>query len=445
MTVDLLLVLLGLPLTVGTALFVATEFALVALDPAQVAAGTHLPQRTEQRLAKALHSLTTQLFGTQVGITLTTVLLGFTAQGALARLCSRWLTQFSWLSAPARGTLAGLLALLVVVGLSMVAGELAAKNLALTKPLATARLVVPAVLTFTKVAGPFVAVLRISAGLVLRLFKRSMAEELSGARNAAELSALVRHSAAQGTLDRALAQRLAGSLSLSELRAIDAMTDRTAVVVLDRSVSAAEVVAKARQTGHSTFPVVDGSKDEVVGLVRLRRAVAVPFERRREVPVTALLDEPLRVPETAWLGPVLVELRRSGAPLALVVDEYGGTSGVLTLEDVVEEIIGEVADEHDAAAVGGVKPNGQGAWTVPGRWRPDELLEACAIRLPEASAYETLGGLVMARLERVPQVGDEVVVDSVGLRVVAMAGRRVDKLLVWPRDDLVGANEVDKP
>jgi CBS domain containing-hemolysin-like protein len=215
------------------------------------------------------------------------------------------------------------------------------------------------------------------------------------------------------------------------LRAVDVMTDRTRLTWARRDDTATDLIRLARTSGHSTFPVIEDSIDDVVGLVRLRRAVAVPHERRADVPVAALMDEVMRVPETAQAVPVLVELRASGTPMALVVDEYGGTSGVLTLEDLVEEIVGDVADEHDPRRA---RPRRapDGSWRLPGAVRPDELADLAGIRLPESAAYETLGGLVMATLERIPAAGDEVTVGGVRLRVESMLGRRVEALRVWP-------------
>ena len=319
---------------------------------------------------------------------------------------------------------------MLVNGFSMLLGELVPKNLALSTPLTTARAVAPTQLAFTAALRPVIGVLNGTANAILRRFGVEPREELSGGRSAQELVALVRRSAQVGTLDEGTAVRLTNSIELNTLAAVDVMTDRTRMEVVEREATAADVVAAARATGHSRFPVIDGSRDDVVGLVHLRRAIAVPYEKRGEVPAGALMDPAPRVPETVRLGPLLVELREQGMQMAVVVDEYGGTAGVVTLEDVIEEIVGEVADEHDPARAG-VYRLGAG-WSAPGLLRPDELAEETGVRVPEDPAYETLGGLVMARLGRVPVPGDEVVVDGVRLRVQQMDGRRVARLSVRP-------------
>lgn len=428
MTADWALVLLGVVLTAGTAVFVAAEFALVTLDPGLVEQQVaRRPDRRSASVRKALAQLSTQLSGAQVGITVTTILLGYTTQPALASLLGGALDGVPLLGAST--AVAGILSLIVVNGFSMLFGELVPKNLALSRPLETARTVAPVQRGFTTALGPVIRALNNSANALLRRFGVEPREELSGGRSAQELLSLVRRSAEIGTLDPGTATRLANSLELNTLTAVDVMTDRTRMEVVRREESAADVVAHARRTGHSRFPVIDTSHDDVVGLVHLRRAVAVPYDRRPEVPAAALMDDAPRVPETVRLGPLLVELRELGLQMAVVVDEYGGTAGVVTLEDVIEEIVGEVADEHDPRRTG-VRRVRPGEWNVPGLLRPDELAEATAVVVPDDGAYETLGGLVMAVLGRLPRPGDEVEVPGAVLTVEQMDGRRVDRVRV---------------
>jgi CBS domain containing-hemolysin-like protein len=201
-----------------------------------------------------------------------------------------------------------------------------------------------------------------------------------------------------------------------------------------REDSAEDVLRLARRTGHSRFPVLGEDWDDVDGVVHVKRAMAVPQDRRTEVPVSALMSDRLVVPETIRLDPLLRQLRSGGFQMAVVVDEYGGTSGIVTLEDVVEEIVGEVADEHDRA-----RPSGRalldGSWTVPGLWRPDEVRHAFDAEVPDGPDYETVGGFVMARLGRIPVVGDVVAVRGWSIHVVGMAGRRIDRLRFVPASD----------
>ncbi|OLT48823.1 hemolysin family protein [Cellulosimicrobium sp. CUA-896] len=435
---DWAMVVLGVLLTAGTAVFVASEFSLVTLDPGVVGAGDDEEgdrpgrggDRRDRSVRAGIRHLSTELSSAQVGITITTILLGYTAQPALLALVGGALGRTA-LGETVAAVLAGVLALVLVNVFSMLFGELIPKNYALSAPYATARQVVPLQRQFTRLFRPVIAVLNGSANAILRRVGVEPREELSGARSGTELAALVRRSAAEGTLDVSVATLLTNSIELEELSAVDVMTDRMRMVVVGRDATAAQVVDAARRTGHSRFPVIGEDRDDVVGLVHLRRAVAVPYERRHEVPAAALMVDAPRVPETVRLGPLLVELRGLGLQMAVVVDEYGGTAGVVTLEDVVEELVGDVADEHDPRRAGASR-RADGSWLVPGVMRPDELTEVTGLHVPEGGAYETLGGLVMSRLGRVPEPGDEVRVgagaDRVVVRVEVMEGRRVERV-----------------
>lgn len=427
---DWVMILLGVLLTAGTAIFVAAEFSLVALDPSTVERRAAAGDKRAAAVANELKHLSTHLSGAQVGITLTTILLGYTTQVALVRLLTPVVGTF--LGTTAATGVAVALAFILVNAFSMLFGELIPKNLSLADPLKTAGWVAPLQSVFTTVFRPLIVLLNGSANRILSWFHVEPSEELSGARSASELAALVRHSADEGTLDVGTANLLTRSIGIGALQAIDVMTDRGRVHTLDRDQSAADVVELARATGHSRFPVVDGSMDDVLGFVHLRRAIAVPYDRRAEVPVvsSSLMVEAPRVPETMPLGPLLLDLRAEGLQMAVVVDEYGGSSGIVTLEDVVEEIVGDVADEHDRRRQGARSLKG-GVWMVPGVLRPDELAAQANLRVPDDGPYETLGGLIMDRLARIPALGDTVQVGDVMLAVERMDGRRVDRIRVW--------------
>jgi CBS domain containing-hemolysin-like protein len=423
--IEWLLLGAGVLLTLGTAVFVAAEFSLVALDRSVVERAIEQGDRRAVGVLAAVRTLSTQLSGAQVGISLTTLIVGYLAQPSLATLLTEPLRSLGLDGAAEPVALA--LALVIASAFSMVVGELVPKYLAIAAPLGVARAVAGPQRLFTVVAKPLITVLNGSANRLVRAVGVEPQEELSAGRSAEELAALVRHSAAAGTLDQQTATLLTRSLGFSTRTAADVMTPRVRTIVLQRDQSAADVVALARRSGHSRFPVLDGDLDDVVGVVHLKSAVAIPRDRRDDVPVAAIMSEALRVPDTVRLDPLLVELRAIGLQLAVVVDEYGGTAGVVTLEDLVEELVGEVSDEHDRSRPGVVHRR-DGAWTVPGLMRPDEVRERTGIDVPDGPAYETLGGFVMAGLGRIPAVGDEVAVDSAIVRVERMDGRRVDRV-----------------
>ncbi|WP_066582593.1 hemolysin family protein [Cellulomonas timonensis] len=433
MLTEWLLVGLGVLLTMGTAVFVASEFSLVTLDAGLMDKQTRPDDRRGQSVLKALRQLSTELSGAQVGITVTTILLGYTTQPAVARMLSGTL-ESTPLSPAVVAAVAGLGTAILVNGYSMLFGELVPKNFAISHPEGTARLAAPFQRAFTAALRPLISLFNNSANALLRRVGVEPREELSGGRSSQELASLVRRSAQVGTLDMSTAMLLTNSLDFEELTAVDAMTDRQRLVVLRRDDSAADVVARSRETGHSRFPVIGEDRDDILGLVHLRRAIAVPYERRADVPAAALMVEAPRVPETVHLGPLLDELRELGLQMAVVVDEYGGTSGIVTLEDVVEELVGDVADEHDRRR-NPASLRADGSWVLPGLLRPDELTEVTGLTVPADGPYETLGGLVMALLGRVPETGDEVVAAGVRMRVEQMQGRRVERVAVTPAPD----------
>ncbi|WP_430868562.1 hemolysin family protein [Demequina aurantiaca] len=411
----------GVLLTLGTAIFVAAEFSLVALDP------SHIDDDPRSgRVRRALKHLSTQLSGAQVGITLTTILLGYTAQPALVELLGIPL-ESTTLSRAAVAGLAGTLSLILVNAFSMIIGELVPKNAALSAPMRTAKFVAPLNMGFTLALRPLIVVLNRLANAILRSLGMEPKEELAGGRSRQELAALVRRSAEVGTLAPSTALLLKNTIELDNLTAIDVMTDRTRLQTLAADAVAADVLSLARATGHSRFPVVGDGPDDIVGLVHLRQAVSVPAHERDDVRVGALMVNAPRIPETMRMLPLLVELRGLGHQCAVVVDEYGGTAGLVTLEDVVEELVGEVADEHDRRRAP-IHRTAGGAWIIPGVLRPDEVRERTELEIPESPAYETLGGFVMARLGRVAEVGDQVEAGAVRVRVERMEGRRIDRV-----------------
>jgi len=425
MLYELVMLAVGLVLTIGTGFFVAAEFALVNLDRADLEARAQRCEPGLSRTIAALRITSTHLSSAQLGITLTTLIAGYAFEPAISHLLRDPLLA-TGLPEPAVTPIAAVVAIAIATLVSMVLGELVPKNLALTLPIATAKVVVPFQAAFTAVFRPAVALLNGSANGILRAMGITPKEELSGARSAEELSSLVRRSATAGLLEQDTATLLDRTLRFSVHTAADVMTPRPRLVAVARDAPARAVIDTARRTGLSRFPVVDDDLDEIIGVVHIKRAVAVPRERREQVMAGQIAEEVLRVPETMHLDGLLAELRGRGYQLAVVMDEYGGTAGVATLEDLVEEIVGEVSDEHDRATLGVVR--GRNGVSFPGRLRPDEVRERIDLTIPENGAYETVAGYVMSELGRIPSVGDEVAVDGGVLRVERMDGRRVDRV-----------------
>ncbi|WP_045732596.1 hemolysin family protein [Pseudarthrobacter chlorophenolicus] len=421
---------IGLVLTVGTGFFVASEFALVNLDRHDLEARQ---ARGEKRLGptiKALKITSTHLSGAQLGITLTTLLTGYTFEPAISRMLNGPLTSAGLPEAlvPAIGSVAGIFLATIF---SMVIGELVPKNFALALPLATAKVVVPFQALFTTVFKPVILLFNNTANKIIRGFGIEPKEELSGARSAEELSSLVRRSAVEGVLDLDHATLLHRTLRFTEHSAVDVMTPRVRMTAVGTADTAEEIVSLAKSTGYSRFPVIGRDRDDVVGVLHVKQAFAVALSDRAGTTAEELMIEPLRVPESMGVDTLLNLLRKQGLQVAIVSDEHGGTAGIVTLEDLVEEIVGELEDEHDRARVGVVRTGR--SITFDAALRPDELLDRTGIRVPDGE-YDTVAGFVTDQLDRLPELGDEVEVDGGTLRVERALETRVERLRFTPAE-----------
>ncbi|HKN98034.1 MAG TPA: hemolysin family protein [Pseudonocardiaceae bacterium] len=420
-------VLAVIVLTGCASVFVAAEYSLTTLERVQVE--RHLEQvgdRRAKQIARAHRSLSFQLSGAQLGITITTLATGYLAEPAIAGLLAPVLDRIG-LSGGAARAVGYVLALLLATTLSVVFGELVPKNLAITHALGTARAVAGVQTTFSTIFVWLITALNRSANWVVRQLGVAPAEELRSARSPQELGSLVRTSAEQGTLDAGTATLLDRSLRFGDLTAEELMTPRVRVESLPTGATVRDLIAASVRTGFSRFPVYDGDLDDVRGVVHVKQVFGVPAVRRATTQVASLAMPVPTVPETLPSDVLLERLRESGLQVAIVVDEYGGTAGLVTMEDLVEEIVGDVRDEHDRGEASPVRPLGRSSWLVSGLLRDDEVAEATGFRMPEGQ-YETLAGLVLARLGRIPEVGDEVRVDGWRITVMLMDRHRIAQL-----------------
>lgn len=459
MTGEWLLLLLAVLLVGANALFVFAEFSLVTVNRPDVAKAAEGGDAKAVSLQKALRQLSTQLSGAQLGITVTSLTVGYLAQPSLAALLRGPLGLVGVPEAAVAGV-SITVALIVATGTQMVFGELVPKNWAIAEPMRVGRAVAGLQRGFSTATKPLLTLLNGSANWVVRLLGIEPREELASGRSAQELSLLATRSADQGVLSGGLAARVGQTVDLAELTAADAMTPRIRVWFIDQTDSVADVLTKSAGTGNARFPVVGESHDDITGVVHFKHALAVPPEERDDKTVAEIARPLPDVPDSMPLISVLAQVR-SGVQMAAVIDEFGGTAGIITLEDLVEEIVGEIEDEQDR---GNVRHRflETGAMELSGMLRPDELEEIAGLGLPEPENSESLGGLVTERLERFAQVGDEIVLDardhgnrdeegispevSVTLTVARMDGRRVDRVrLAIIRDHDDGAAGQPEP
>lgn len=433
---SLLSILAIVLLTLGTAVFVAAEFSLTALERSTVEANARTGDRRDQLVRRAHRTLSFQLSGAQVGISITTLATGYLAEPVVGELIRPGLDALGIPPNVASG-LALFLAILIATSLSMVFGELVPKNLAVARPVPTARAAAPFQLLFSMLFTPVIRLTNGTANWIVRRLGVEPAEELRSARSAQELASLVRNSARSGSLDPTTALLVHRSLQFGERTAEELMTPRSKIEVLDAGDSVSDLMAVAIRTGYSRFPIVEGDLDETIGVVHVKQVFSVPREDRDRTRLAGLALPVATVPSTLDGDAVMTQIRANGLQTALVVDEYGGTAGMVTVEDLIEEIVGDVRDEHDDATPD-VVPAGAG-WQVSGLLRIDEVATGTGFRAPEGE-YETIGGLVLQELGHIPETGEAVELTAFDpdgdpdkptrwlATVVRMDGRRIDLL-----------------
>jgi CBS domain containing-hemolysin-like protein len=452
----LLGVSVGLMLTCG--LFGAAEYSLVTVDRAAVERAAAAGDKAAEGVRAALKSLSTQLSGAQIGVTLTNLIIGFLAEPAISSLIDGPLSSTGL---PVRWVpgIAVAIGLVLATIATMLFGELVPKKVALAAPLATARATQRFQRTFTKVMKGPIRILNGSANAVVRLFGIQPQEELRSARSSDELASLAGRSASEGKLDTETAHLVQRSVAFGPRTAGEIMTPRVQMACVDSNDPVSEIIELSSTTGFSKFPVIKGSSDHIVGSVHVKQAVAVPRSERGSTQVREVMVDATVVPESLRLDPLLQLLRAEGFQMAIVSDEYGGTAGVVTLEDVVEEIVGDIADEHDRYG-SRLRQRPDGSWIVSGLLRPDEVRDATGMALPVHEDYDTVAGLLVRVLGRIPERGDSVVLplpvvipddddeepirEFAQLRVLRMDGLRVDRLTLrrlQNADDVTGDPE----
>ncbi len=405
-------IIVGIALIAACGMFVAAEFALMTVNKNNVKAAVEQGDKKAEGVLKGLTTLSTQLSGAQIGITVTNLGIGFVAEPAIATLVAPLLEDWGLSSGQAK-TVSVTLALVLATALTMIFGELVPKNLALAKPLETARLVTGFQRGFTKSTAILIRFFNGTANKILGIFGIEAQEELASARSAEELGFLVKHSASQGVMPSQTAQLVARSLAFGERRANDAMTPRSRMVHVSKETTLSEVLVLAKHTGHSRFPVLEPGAREVDGQIHVRQVLSVPFERRSQATVAEVMGAATLVPDTVELDELMDTLRSGNLQMAVLMDESGDIAGLITLEDLVEELVGEVRDEHDPDG-GEVEVVSEHEWTVDASIRPDELDDAIHFDIPEHEEYETLAGLITLELGRLANVGDTVYVSENG-------------------------------
>jgi CBS domain containing-hemolysin-like protein len=412
--------------------FVAAEFAFVAAKRVRLEERAQEGDARAERAVAVHRELSFMLSGAQVGITVTSLAVGYISEPIFGPALSPVLGALG-VPESARFGLAVTVGFLLATITQMVLGELAPKNLAIARPEAFARRLAGSVWLYTRIASPLVRLFDGASNRLLRAVGIEPIAELAGGVSAEELDLIVEESARKGSLSDAQAALLGRALEFRDLRAVDAMVPRVRVVTIPVTATGDDL-RRLLTSSHTRFPVTGTGSDpsDVVGVVHAKDLLRLPASARATTPVAELVRPVLAVPETAPLHTVLGGLRSSHTELAVVVDEYGGAAGIVTLEDLVEELVGDISDEHDVEEAV-IEPDGAGRWRIPGSWRLDEIERDTGLELPEGG-YDTVAGLVLDRLGRIPEPGDAVEVEGSRLEVAEMEGWAVTCVLVSPAE-----------
>ncbi|MFR9480675.1 hemolysin family protein [Corynebacterium amycolatum] len=436
-------------LVFANAIFVAVEFSYLTVNRNDVKNAANAGSRSAYLVDRALSRTSTNLSGAQLGITVTSLVAGFLTGPSLGVLLEAAFggTSISPATVTAISTTG---AFIIATFTQMVFGELVPKNWAIAEPTKVANLVVRPQNAFMFAFGWLVWLLNSAANWVLKRLGFSPEEEVASARTAEELRAVVTRSSDEGKINPQTAELVARSIEFGERTAADVMTPRTQIIFIENQ-SVAEMLTVVADSGHARFPVVGNSVDDIRGVVHYTDLLSVPHAQRLTTSAASLAKDVLVVNDSTTLDPLMRQLREDAYQFAVVVDEYGGTDGIVTLEDLVEEIVGEIDDEQDDRSLlySRISPN---TVIVSGLMRPDELGEILNLVLPEGEESDTIGGFITERLDRMPRFGDTITVEAtdhenldeenlpttaeVAFRVERMARHRVGRIRV--QVDLAG-------
>lgn len=422
----LLSIVAAIALIGANAFFVADEFALVAVDRSQVGVRAAAGEKPWNTVQKLLSELSFHLSAAQVGITISSLVFGFITAPVGRRLLSPLLESIggeslsSWLTVPIAFALANIL--------QVVLGEVVPKTLAIAEPIKVLKVLARGISVWGFIVRPVVKSINDMADWIVAKMGMEPHDELAGIRSMSELEHVIRASGEEGTLDPEDVTRLTRSIRFAEKTAGDILVPRVDLAVLQEDHTIADLCRLANETGHSRFPIIGDDADDVLGLVHVKSALSIAPARRSATAVLDHMTEAFVVPEARELDSLLDEMYRDTHHLAFVLDEHGGVAGIVTIEDIVEEIVGEIDDEYDRPEPDGVQILDD-SFEISGALHPDEVEEATGIELPEGD-FETVAGFALDQFQRIPKTGDSFTWDSRTVEVIEMERWRIEKLRI---------------
>ncbi|MEW6567516.1 MAG: hemolysin family protein [Chloroflexota bacterium] len=427
---NVLELVLVLGLIGANAFFVAAEFALVRVRRTRIEELVSQGSDAARWVQRAIRNLDRSIAATQLGITMAGLALGWVAEPGLSALTQPLVRLFPLeLSDAVSRSASAALAFALITFLTVVIGELAPKSIALRHSERAALFVARPIVVWSSLFRPAVWALTGSANRLLRLFGIKPAAGREVVHSVQELKMLVSASAAGGVVEADEQDMLDAVFDLGETLVRQVMIPRTEMIAIPAEASLEEIIAVALRHPFTRFPVYEGSLDQIVGVVHLRDVMRA---RHSAPPETAtargLMRRALFVPETVDAISLLRRFRARRQRLAIVLDEYGGTAGLVTLEDLLEEIVGEVSDEFDEDQ--SIRPLPDGSWVIAGLTPIVEVNEHFDLQLHDPH-YDTIAGFVLGRLGRLARVGDTVEGEGVRLRVEALDGRRIARVSLF--------------
>ncbi len=425
----LLLVLLFLLIAIN-GVFVAAEFALVRSRRSKVEQLASEGSRGAGAVLEELDRIDEYLSACQLGITMASIGIGFLGEPAVAKLIE---PIFGGLSHGIAVAISVAIAYTLVTALHVTVGEQAPKLFAISRPEDTARRLAAPLRWFRRASAPFTVALTWMSNGVARLFGVKPGQLDEQQPTSEDLQLLISQSAVRGKLDPGEAVMLRGVFHLHEQESREVMTPIPAVVTVDFSSTVSEALGACTSSGHNRLVVVeDGNADRVRGIVHALRLVRLLMSEGPDASIESAVRDALIVPETKPLDDLLTELQRQRSSMGVVVDEYGRTVGIVTVEDILEEVVGEIEDETDPLA-GSLRQLANGDWYVRGHVSLGDLADR-GIELPvDTDAYNSIGGYVFGELGRLPKRGDLISADGFEIRVESVRENRIEAVRIHPR------------
>jgi len=423
----------------ANAFFVADEFALVAVDRSQVSVRAANGEKPWPTVLDLLREISFHLSAAQVGITISSLIFGYLSRPVGRKLLSPIIDPIvgegtsAWLTVAISFALANIL--------QVVMGEVVPKTVAIAEPTRVLQVLARGIALWGFLVRPVVQVVNGMADWIVARLGMEPSEELHGVASMSELEYVIRASGAEGTLDPEDVTRLTRTIRFADKTAGDILVPRVDLTVIDRESSLAILCVLSTETGHSRFPVIGADTDDVLGVVHVKSALGVTPTQRERVNVVDVMTEAFVVPEARELDSLLDEMYRDDHHLAFVLDEHGGVAGIVTIEDIVEEIVGEIDDEYDRKTVADIQQVGDGQFVMIGGIHPDEIEEGIDLVIPDGD-YETIAGFALDQLQRIPEVGASFEWERWTFEVIEMDRWRIAKLRATAIPAIVGVEEV---